>query len=73
MGVDCGFWRRSGEFRVVFVSGTDSAEWLRQAQAIRDTIAQLQAYKAEAVQMSFDSQLNATDAAAQKLDKQINA
>lgn len=54
-----------------YASGTDSAEWLRQAQAVKDATAQIQAYKSAAAQTTFDRQLNATGDAAAKLDKQI--
>lgn len=54
-----------------YTSGTDSAEWLRQAQAVKDATAQIQAYKSAAAQTTFDRQLNATGDAAAKLDKQI--
>lgn len=54
-----------------YTSGTDSAEWLRQAQAVKDATAQIQAYKSAAEQTTFDRQLNATGDAAAKLDKQI--
>ncbi|WP_455500049.1 hypothetical protein [Gemmiger sp.] len=54
-----------------YTSGTDSAEWLRQAQAVKDATAQIQAYKSAAAQATFDRQLNATGDAAAKLDKQI--
>lgn len=54
-----------------YTSGTDSAEWLRQAQAVKDATAQIQAYKSAAAQTTLDRQLNATGDAAAKLDKQI--